>query len=134
MGARIEIEHGREGPEHDPYSVTTLRVRRNDQRLVEYRRGSLTGERVMVWLQPDGRPLTRTDRDYTPELLHVLFEKHAGVTIENAERAYRRLRERCRNCGGRATRSMCGFPGEHFEVCIGCGHIVCADFDESEVI
>jgi hypothetical protein len=126
---RIEITRSAEGPHHDPYSVVEVRVDRRDGRRVVFRDGSLTGQSVRVVCECG----EITYDSASPRALHSVFELHSGISVRGARRAYRKLRERCRNCGGRATYFMRGFPGESFECCAKCHHVVDAQFDLSAV-
>ena len=129
----IEITTGTEGPHHDPYGWEELTVTRNDGTTVILHQGlaeyvEINGLRIEPRISAVVDPRDRWN------ILRDHFQRAAGVTPEAARRAYERMRSRCSKCGGTETRSMQGYPGETFEVCVECGTVVDSHFNESAII
>ncbi len=131
----LRMEHGLEGPAHDPYGRTsyTLRETRNG-RTLKVTLVCGIGTRLFV----NGRPYHRNahiafnDRDN-----HKLwqFAQLTGLTIAQFERCMERIKAAHlrphRAHGG--TRWQEGFPGETLLLC-RCGQIVDSQFDERAII
>jgi hypothetical protein len=127
---RIHIKTGREGPRHDPYGYDEITVHRADGAHVTLHEG------LGTWIEfKDARGTGNKldERDAPRAQIDAAFERVAGVSVEAARKAYRALRSRCRNCGGRETKFARGYPGESFELCVQCGHVVDSHFDLSAV-
>jgi hypothetical protein len=135
---RIHIKTGREGPRHDPYGYEEITVHRADGAHVTLHEGFGT------WIEfKDARgmgnkldELNSAHRSVQAALYQLILDRalgDAGISVEAARKAYRTLRSRCRNCGGRETCFAHGYPGESFELCVQCGHVVDSHFDLSAV-
>ena len=125
----ITIRFGSEGPQHDPYHYYELTVTRANGDEVTWHDG------LGRWVVARGGDLCveMDERNTKPEQMHRLFEMVAGVSVEHARKAHRRLRSRCQKCGCRETRTASGYPGESFELCAKCGHVVDSHFDRSAI-
>jgi hypothetical protein len=127
---RIHIKTGSEGPRHDPYGYEEITVHRADGAHVTLHEG------LGTWIEfkdACGTGNKLDERDVPRTQIDAAFERVAGVSVEAARKAYRALRSRCRNCGGRETKFARGYPGESFELCVQCGHVVDSHFDLSAV-
>src|SRR5579859_3325001 len=120
----IYMETGSEGPRHDPYSYTELTVERQGL-TVKAHYG------LMVWLESNGEREQICD----DKLLDALFCDLTGMTIAQAERAYRKWKElpyrEHRLHGGCEWSS--GFPGESLCFC-KCGAVIDSSFNEGAII
>lgn len=74
---KISVRRGSEGPRHDPYGYTEITVTTNGD-VVTYHGG--LGE----WVRVNG---VKVDDD---SLAVMLFERHTGMSVEQAMRAYDR--------------------------------------------
>jgi hypothetical protein len=131
---RVARITGSEGPSHDPYGYEELRA--------ELPNGTITYHMGLgSWVQfHDGKPGRRAKpikkidgRTCTEADLRKAFELTVGFSINQIERIHRKLKSRCRKCGGKHTKWEVGYPGEHFECCVSCGHIVGSYFCKGEI-
>ena len=94
----VRVRTGSEGPEHDPYAYTKLHVVTPlsdvtlHEGLAEY----------LEYTVPKGTLRIVADSKFLREFV---FPVMTGYTVEQLERIHRKLRSRCRNCGGQR------FPG-----------------------
>jgi hypothetical protein len=122
--AHVTLQHGTEGPSHDPYAYEEWHIEKNGQKIVGH-------FGLAEWVEVDGKMVARNgDQPLTPA---IVFQDLIGVSFKVLEKAYHRMRTTCK-CGCRITQSMAGFPGESFNVCVKCGDIVSTDFHLSEII
>jgi hypothetical protein len=127
---RVTILTGSEGPRHDPYLYKEITVHQPD--------GSTTlHEGLGTWVISSGRKVVPP-----PDLNHAERERWCrstafvtltGYSVDQLQRIGRKLQERCRKCGSRETVYQRGMPGEHFECCAKCGHVMYSRFNISEV-
>jgi hypothetical protein len=131
---RVWRTTGTEGPRHDPYGYDEIHA--------ELPSGSITYHMGLgSWVKlHDGKPGRRAapikkldERTCTEADLRKMFELTVGFSINQIERIHRKLKSRCRKCGCKHTEWVAGYPGEHMEQCVGCGHIVGGYFCRSEV-
>ena len=123
----VTIEYGEEGPKHDPYGWTEITVTRGLSTVTLH-------EGLDRWLRtPTGETWGHYD-EADGMLIERLFELYAGISISAARRAYDKYRSKCRECGCRETKSVAGYPGETFELCVQCGAAVDYHFNESAII
>lgn len=126
--SKIRMESGSEGPAHDPYHWERVTVSRPDCE-VSLRTGALSAPVLEI----DGLRVEYGHDDGDEAKAIRAFEAIAGLPYHRLVDAYHEARSRCR-CGGRATVSERGYPGETFNCCERCGEIVSSDFDESAII
>lgn len=121
---------GTEGPRHDPYSYE------------EYHVENANGKTVLhcglgVTLTNNGRkveaPINLNWEARERYLRTTAFEAFAEYSIVQIERIHARLQARCRRCGSTQRQHMRGHPGEHFECCSACGHIMDTYFNKAEI-
>lgn len=120
----IAITFSTEGPKHDPYHVSEVLVERSNGDTVLFHRG------LGDWIEVNGE----RDDDHNYRHCEEVFERVAGVSVNNAERAYERMQYTCKKCGGSELRTCAGFPGETFYMCCRCDILVSVDFNESAII
>jgi len=109
----IDIKHGSEGPRHDPYSYTEITVTRESGATVCIHFG------LIEWIEVNG---IRSDTEY--KVASEIFEEHAGISIEVAQKTYERQATTCGECGGTDLREQPGFPGETLYFCRRCDVVV----------
>lgn len=123
----VMVTTGSEGPAHDRYGYTEVRVARTGRPVVVAHMGLtiwlMAGHRKYEFIGPEKEAL---------KALEIGFEAEAGVTIGVATRAYRRVKSRC-PCGCREFKYVSGYPGETFQVCDRCGKVIDTDFDVKAV-
>jgi hypothetical protein len=126
----MELQHGSEGPQYDPYSFQEIIVRTPQGRTVLH-------EGLGSWLKFNGKEVKRLpgqDYDaYERMLRDEAFPSCTGFTVTQLHRIARKLRSRCAQCGSRDFHYESGFPGETFEVCSRCNHIVSTSFNISAI-
>lgn len=122
---------GSEGPSHDPYAFEELEVF-TPNGVTIFHMG------LGVWLKYNGHllepPLTVPPNKTEEWLSDIKFRACTGYSLIQLERIARKLKERCRKCGGKDRHHERGMPGEHLAVCDNCGNIVGGYFSESEII
>jgi hypothetical protein len=120
-GTTVSIDSGAEGPMHDPYSWTELTV---------YTKGHAVVLRcgLGVDLTIDSLRILGDEKQLFAEFIRV-----TGADPQQWEEWYYRARSRCK-CGCRETRSMGGYPGDHYEICVKCGDVVSYDFNPQAII
>lgn len=122
MKTFITITTGAEGPRHDSYGFMEITVQRGSLRAVAH-----LG--LMVWVERDG---ARTSCD--ERTANDMFEDACGLSITQAQRAARKLRElpyrEHRTHGG--FKWMDGFPGESLCLC-KCGAVVDSELNEGAI-
>ena len=120
----VHLTTGTEGPKHDPYGYQEYAITTPNGVTVLH-------EGLGVWISFRGEMLS------TPHGEHYIrkhmFPALTGYTVEQIERIHRRLKDRCLNCGSRDFRSESGYPGETFDVCSDCGHVVNVYFDRRAI-
>jgi hypothetical protein len=134
-GSTIEITHGSEGPRHDPYAYTEIKVTRADGRWAKIHGG--LGEWLVVGL-PVSNALGVEERciNGNPEYLRSMFELAVGITPELAEKTVHRMdanRIYHHKCGQKYLEWVSGYPGETFLQCGKCGDILESTFNRSAI-
>lgn len=119
----ISIRTGSEGPRHDPYHYQELTVNGRAGKVTLH-----TG--LACWLAVNGMVHGGEE-----EKLAQTFERLTGVMPWVAERVCHELphRRHSANCNCRDTRSVAGYPGETFEICVKCGEVIDSHFNRSAV-
>jgi len=133
----VDIKTGSEGPAHDPYSYTQIRVETKHVREdgyalvqdVELHEGLVEECRVRQYI--DRRCVSFFTVEGSKDG-RIVFEAMTGLTPEMAERCRLRLDTRCR-CGSRQVRAENGYPGETLYVCARCDNVVSGHFNEESV-
>ena len=123
----VTIEHGEEGPKHDPYGWEEVTGDRPNgvRGTIQYG--------LAEWGQtPEGTKIDTRTND--PERIERIVTTYAGVSPAAAVRAHTKYRSRCRKCGCRETVCEPGYPGETLELCAKCGMMVDYHFNESAII
>ena len=127
---QVRAKTGAEGPRHDPYSFREYHVTiphgcvvlheglgtwlTFNRHRIEPPKG-LSWEKQETWLRTDG------------------FRELVGYSIEQLERMHRKLNARCPKCSGKQFHTESGYPGETFEVCDCCNHIMQSYFNRSAI-
>ena len=126
---RVSIKTGSEGPRHDPYSYSEVTVRKQDGTAVTHHSG------LAMWCKLDGQKLDQQYGDHYGEDTYEQFEKHAGIGVKAAMKAYDRMQRTCKKCGAldKIVDAVDGFPGETLYIC-QCGAIVSSDLNMSAII
>lgn len=122
--SNISISTGSEGPRHDPYSYQEITVERQALMVTAH-------YGLAVWLDIDRLVLHFSDS----KALDEVFTATTGMTLAQAERAVRKLKElpyrEHRKHGGFEWAD--GFPGEALCFC-KCGHVVDSTFNAGAII
>lgn len=123
---KLRMAHANEGPAHDLYSVIEREVTRNG-RTVMLHEGLVDFIRV----NEDARMY---EQDTLNGNVREAFFNLTGLTVERFDRAYDRIHNTCPLCGNRRLESHAGYPGESFNVCTRCDHVVSTDFSLDAVM
>ena len=86
----------------------------------------------MTWIAIGDQKIDAYDNEEEAHVM-ALFEHTTGMTLEQFERYYARIKYRCPLCGCRNLRTESGYPGESFNVCPKDGTIVSSNFHPSEI-
>lgn len=86
----LDVEHGREGPREDPYSVTKYWVGLSNHQMICLRMGSLSGVSLSFKRQPRrGRPggWTRIEAKHDTMIpdIYTRFTKMTGIPVDRFE-------------------------------------------------
>lgn len=118
----VRIDHGSEGPDHDPYSYVEINVERLGRKVTFH--GGL-GD----WVEVDGVRQNVPDNEMVTLLVQL-----TGGTPYQWEKWVMRARSRCKKCGSRNFFWQNGMPGESFKTCSKCEEIIHTDFNLSAII
>lgn len=143
---RVERRTGTYGPRHvpygsrhDPYSYEEMIAQTPTDTVVLHQGLGRTLKINGVEVEPPAwLDLVAAGDWQLSDKLHCAWyretwRERVGYSLEQIERWHRKLRSRCSRCGCRDTREAAGFPGETFDVCAECGHVVDSRFCESAV-
>jgi uncharacterized protein YerC len=125
--------HGTEGSQHDPYSYEELIFKRKELKVVLH-------YGLAEWIEINDQRTLRDDYSENIPLkeinIYKKFEESTGLSTINFERVYDRINhpKKCKKCGSKKRAFMSGFPGETFEMCGKCEHIINTHFNESAIM
>lgn len=119
MGTKITIRYGNEGPTHDPYSYTELRVEREAVVCV----GHFGGIKCYVDVTKNGETNRANDREFSVGYLEELFRAVTGGYPHEWEHWLTKARSKCRNCGFKVLDAVNGYPGETLYQCRKCREV-----------
>ena len=129
----ISFNRGTEGPRHDPYSYEEVIVERKGREDITLHAG------LGVWMTIGGARISASfsmvEREVMDRFVELVGYKPDQLR-RFAQRAYAaRVKQQHASCKhhGNATRSVTGYPGETFEVCLDCGQIVDSHFNRSAI-
>lgn len=124
---KVSINHGTEGPHHDPYGYTEIVV---EIRGITYEFHSGLGE----WVKVCGIPTEGMDY----EELVPFFKELTGYFPHEWEKFYYTLQQRkrstCKHCGSRKIQELRGYPGETLFCCGDCKEILDCEFTNSGIV
>jgi hypothetical protein len=121
---RVRVDRGSEGPDSDPYSYEEITVERNGHRYCLH-----LG--LLVSLEVDGSEVEFKGENWEAQTV-AEFERLTGAGPNEWTEWRNRLDYYC-SCGGAATESARGYPGEHFNICNRCGRIVSSYVNWGEI-
>ena len=122
----VQVETGSEGPRHDPYAYREITIVTPLGTLILH-------EGLGDWFKMNGKRIAPDDLEQPSTYYRSLIQYCTGYTLEQIERIGRKLKSRCRHCGGRDFEHSPGFPGEYFEICVDCNNIHDTHFNISEI-
>lgn len=133
---KLDVDHGTEGPAHDPYAWTERSVETKHGTaptlLITHHEGLLAWTKVQQVLD-DGSLHTLRETD-DESFSYDLFKFCTGLDTYKFDRAYNKIHSRC-ECGYRGNgHYVDGYPGETFILCPKCGTVMDSLFDESAII
>jgi hypothetical protein len=115
----VRLVTGTEGPRHDPYHYTELRISTPQGETVVHQ-----GLSVFAMLGDQRIDASGKDYDSPNAWCDLILEDRAGYTMRQLERIHRKSRTRCPAGGHHDTMLVYGFAGESFEHCEKCGKFI----------
>lgn len=123
---KLSIGRGHEGPVRDPYSYDELNFTKDGLEVTLH-------SGFAEWIEINGKRTNSYDEDAN---IYTMFEEATGLTVKEFEKAHHRINHpvKCPKCKSKKRGYETGFPGESFEVCGNCGHILNTHFNESAIM